>query len=102
MLALGRLNILRYNPARMTLLTQLPLNCRKFFYSSTSNEMTEQTTEKLSELVLDAEGKPLTKNALKKLQKEREKEERKRQVAERLEQERLAREAASPVLYANN
>ncbi|KAJ3316037.1 aspartate--tRNA ligase dps1 [Boothiomyces sp. JEL0838] len=58
--------------------------------------MTEQTTEKLSELVLDAEGKPLTKNALKKLQKEREKEERKRQVAERLEQERLAREAASP------
>ncbi|KAJ2371138.1 hypothetical protein IW150_004733, partial [Coemansia sp. RSA 2607] len=39
----------------------------------------EQLAEKVEEVVLDAEGKPLSKKALKKLEKEREKEQRKQE-----------------------
>ncbi|ANB14525.1 aspartate--tRNA ligase DPS1 [Sugiyamaella lignohabitans] len=46
------------------------------------------------EVVLGADGKPLSKSALKKLEKERAKEEKKRQIAERLAAEKAAREAS--------
>lgn len=51
----------------------------------------------MNELLLDQDGKPLTKNALKKLEKQREKDLKKEQVAARLAEEKLLREAGSPV-----
>lgn len=62
----------------------------------------EKKTEALSvddskpkeEVVLGEDGKPLSKSALKKLAKQREKEERQRQIAERLAKEKAEREAA--------
>lgn len=63
--------------------------------------MSEEITKKTAELsvgnqedpVLDENGKPLTKNALKKLAKEREKARKKAEIAARLEAEKTAREA---------
>ncbi|KAJ1960069.1 aspartate--tRNA ligase dps1 [Dipsacomyces acuminosporus] len=57
-------------------------------------EAVAQVTEKLEEVVLDSEGKPLSKKALKKLEKEREKEKRKQERLAREAAERAAREAA--------
>ncbi|CAG8623737.1 12030_t:CDS:10 [Ambispora leptoticha] len=52
----------------------------------------EQTADKLEETVLDEEGKPLSKKALKKLEQKREKERAKKE-RERIELERKAAEA---------
>lgn len=52
--------------------------------------------EKTEQLQLDAEGKPLTKSALKKLQKEKEKAAKKAAIAERVAQEQQQRQAGEP------
>jgi aspartyl-tRNA synthetase len=63
-------------------------------------DMAEQITDKVENLdinqdapILDENGKPLTKNALKKLAKEQEKARKKAEIAARLEAEKAAREA---------
>ncbi|KAJ1956166.1 aspartate--tRNA ligase dps1, partial [Linderina pennispora] len=53
-----------------------------------------EVAKNLENVVLDAEGKPLSKKALKKLEKEREKEARKQERLAREAAERAAREAA--------
>ncbi|KAJ3397458.1 aspartate--tRNA ligase dps1 [Lobulomyces angularis] len=50
-------------------------------------------TEQKEETILGEDGKPLTKSALKKLQKEKEKAAKKKEVADRLAAEKAAREA---------
>ncbi len=57
-------------------------------------------TEEMNQVtLLDEEGKPLTKNALKKLEKQREKEKKKAEVAARLAAEKAARDAGTPVKF---
>ncbi|KAI9502114.1 aspartate--tRNA ligase dps1 [Coemansia spiralis] len=58
-------------------------------------------TDKMEQVILDAEGKPLSKKALKKLEKEREKEQKKQERLAREAAERAAREAAE-VDYATD
>jgi len=53
----------------------------------------DHLVEKTEEIVLDANGNPLSKKALKKLQKEQEKEKRKAETAARLAAEKAATEA---------
>ncbi|KAJ3281996.1 aspartate--tRNA ligase dps1 [Borealophlyctis nickersoniae] len=53
-------------------------------------------TQGTAEVVLGEDGKPLSKGALKKLEKQREKERKKAEIAEKLAAEKAAREAASP------
>ncbi|KAF9977620.1 aspartate--tRNA ligase dps1 [Actinomortierella ambigua] len=59
----------------------------------------EQVTKKVEEVILGEDGKPLSKNALKKLQKEKEKEALKQKRAQEAA-ERAAKQAAESVDYA--
>ncbi|KAI9173334.1 aspartate--tRNA ligase dps1 [Blastocladiella emersonii ATCC 22665] len=66
-----------------------------------SDSAVQNVTEKMEEVVLDENGKPLSKKALAKLRKEQEKERRKAETAARLAAEKAAREAAD-VDYATH
>lgn len=68
-----------------------------FFLKMTNAEESnvDSLLNKVDQLVLGEDGKPLSKSALKKLQKEREKEAKKKAVAERLAAEAAKRDAAS-------
>ncbi|KAK9704638.1 aspartate--tRNA ligase dps1 [Basidiobolus ranarum] len=57
------------------------------------SENVEKVAEQLDKVILDEEGKPLSKKALKKLEKEQEKEKRKQETAARLAAEKSARDA---------
>ncbi|KAI9494907.1 hypothetical protein BDB00DRAFT_816276 [Zychaea mexicana] len=58
-------------------------------------DQVDEIIQKTEEVVLDDEGKPLSKKALKKLQKEREKAERKAATAAKLAEEKAARDASN-------
>ncbi|KAI7876029.1 aspartyl-tRNA synthetase [Lichtheimia hyalospora FSU 10163] len=63
--------------------------------SEPAKDPVQEITQKTEEVVLDEEGKPLSKKALKKLQKEKEKAERKAATAAKLAEEKAARDAAN-------
>ncbi|CDH50826.1 aspartyl-trna synthetase [Lichtheimia corymbifera JMRC:FSU:9682] len=63
--------------------------------SEPTKDPVEEITQKTEEVILDEEGKPLSKKALKKLQKEKEKAERKAATAAKLAEEKAARDAAN-------
>ncbi|KAL0078065.1 hypothetical protein J3Q64DRAFT_1767499 [Phycomyces blakesleeanus] len=58
-------------------------------------EPVEEITQKTEDLVFDDEGKPISKKALKKLQKEKEKADRKAATAAKLAEEKASREAGN-------
>ena len=55
------------------------------------------TDSEPTEVILGEDGQPLSKAAIKKLEKQREKDRKKAEVAARLAAEKAAREASSPV-----
>ncbi|CDS12969.1 hypothetical protein LRAMOSA05153 [Lichtheimia ramosa] len=63
--------------------------------SEPTKDPVAEITQKTEEVILDEEGKPLSKKALKKLQKEKEKAERKAATAAKLAEEKAARDAAN-------
>ncbi|KAK6097968.1 aspartate--tRNA ligase dps1 [Batrachochytrium dendrobatidis] len=59
-------------------------------------ELQKDISNTMEELMIGEDGKPLSKAAIKKLEKQREKDRRKQEVADKLAAEKAARDAASP------
>lgn len=81
-LRLGRL-IVNKQSTRIPCLS-LNRNFKRFLHPSPLALMTEPTPDASEQVVLDQDGKPLSKGALKKLEKQREKDLRKAETAARL------------------
>ncbi|KAI8826261.1 uncharacterized protein EV422DRAFT_515981 [Fimicolochytrium jonesii] len=64
--------------------------------SESTEKAVEELTKNVEGIVLGEDGKPLSKSALKKLEKEREKEKKKQEREAKLAAEKAAREAANP------
>ena len=64
--------------------------------------MSSEVTQQMENVQLDADGNPLSKSALKKLEKERQKAAKQKEVAERLAAEKAAREKAASVDFSKD
>ncbi|KAJ3092938.1 aspartate--tRNA ligase dps1 [Quaeritorhiza haematococci] len=71
---------------------------RQPFTTMSGDDSQKKPTE---EVILGEDGKPLSKNALKKIQKEKEKERKRKEAAEKAAAEKAAKDAAAPD-YAKN